>query len=151
MLPPAARARSLPPRTELAATFPAGARLYVRPLGLLHGEAAAAMIAEGKARPLAGGPLAFPACELILRTQAKTRRVISSLPEIERWPGGGALLQERLDLLSRPRPEAMARPRLMGIINVTPDSFSDAGESLDPEAAVTLALGHARAGAAILD
>jgi len=141
----------LPLRTDLPEAFPPGARLYVRPLGLLHGEAPAAMIAAGKARPLAGGPLAFPACELIFRTEAKTRRVIASLPEIERWPGGGALLQERLDLLSRPRPEDMARPRLMGIVNVTPDSFSDAGESLDPEAALALALEHARAGAAILD
>jgi dihydropteroate synthase len=141
----------LPLQTELPETFPAGTRLYVRPLGLLHGEVAAAMIAAGKARPLAGGPLAFPVCELILRTEAETRRVIASLPEIEGWRGGGAVLQERLDLLSRPRPDAMARPRLMGIVNVTPDSFSDAGESLDPEAALTMALAHAQAGAAILD
>ncbi|HEX4572882.1 MAG TPA: dihydropteroate synthase [Dongiaceae bacterium] len=141
----------MPLQTELPETLPAGARLYVRPLGLLHGEVAAAMIAAGKARPLAGGPLAFPVCELILRTEAKTRRVIASLPEIEGWRGGGTVLQERLDLLSKSRPDAMARPRLMGIVNVTPDSFSDAGESLDPEAALTLALAHAQAGAAILD
>lgn len=108
------------------------------------------MVAAGQARKLAGGPLAFPACELVLRTGAETRRVIASLPEIEQWKGGGDALRARLDLLSRPRPAA-ARPRLMGIVNATPDSFSDAGESLDPEHAVALALDHAAAGAAILD
>lgn len=141
----------MPPPTDLPDSLPADVRLYVRPLGLLHGEAAAAMAAAGKARLLAGGPLAFAACELVLRTREETRRVISSLPEIEQWRGGGSALQERLDLLSQPRPEAAARPCLMGIVNVTPDSFSDGGESLDPDRAVTLALDHAEAGAAILD
>jgi dihydropteroate synthase len=141
----------LPPPGDLPQSLPADARLYVRPLGLLHGEAAAEMVAAGKARPLAGGPLAFPICELILRRLGKTRRVIASLPEIEGWKGAGAALRDRLDLLSRPRPAGTERPRLMGIVNVTPDSFSDAGESLDPEAAVALALGHAKAGAAIID
>jgi dihydropteroate synthase len=141
----------LPPRIDLPDSLPTGARLYVRPLGLLHGETAAAMVAAGKARKLAGGPLAFPLCEVILRTEAQTRRVIASLPEIEQWRGGGDALRERLDLLTRPRPDPAARPRLMGIVNATPDSFSDAGESLDPARAVALALDHAEAGAAILD
>ncbi|MGI3212385.1 dihydropteroate synthase [Roseovarius tibetensis] len=45
----------------------------------------------------------------------------------------------------------LGAPRIMGILNVTPDSFSDGGEHVDP----ARALGHARAmtgaGAAILD
>ena len=32
-----------------------------------------------------------------------------------------------------PRPRA---PRVMGIVNVTPDSFSDGGRYLDPDAAI---------------
>ena len=45
----------------------------------------------------------------------------------------------------------LARPRVMGIVNVTPDSFSDGGRFLDP--AVAIAHGHALIadGAAILD
>ena len=46
----------------------------------------------------------------------------------------------------------LSRPVLMGVINVTPDSFSDGGQFLDPDAAV--AHGHpscARDGAAMLD
>jgi dihydropteroate synthase len=40
---------------------------------------------------------------------------------------------------------------IMGVVNVTPDSFSDGGLYLDPEAAVAHGLGLAMAGAAILD
>jgi dihydropteroate synthase len=41
--------------------------------------------------------------------------------------------------------------RVMGVVNVTPDSFSDGGEYLDPAAAVRHGLELARDGAAILD
>ena len=43
------------------------------------------------------------------------------------------------------------RPLIMGILNVTPDSFSDAGMYLDPEAALDRALELAAEGADILD
>lgn len=42
-------------------------------------------------------------------------------------------------------------PLIMGILNVTPDSFSDGGAYLDPEAAVEHGLDMVRAGAAIVD
>src|SRR2546428_2424854 len=41
--------------------------------------------------------------------------------------------------------------RLMGVVNVTPDSFSDGGRFLDADSAVAHALELARQGAAILD
>ncbi len=41
--------------------------------------------------------------------------------------------------------------RLMGVVNVTPDSFSDGGRYLDPEAAVAHGLQLAQEGAEILD
>ena len=43
------------------------------------------------------------------------------------------------------------RPLLMGVINVTPDSFSDGGEFLSPEAAVDQAFRLAEEGADLLD
>lgn len=43
------------------------------------------------------------------------------------------------------------RPRVMGIVNVTPDSFSDGGKSEDPEAALNRARGLVADGADILD
>src|SRR5688500_17568249 len=43
------------------------------------------------------------------------------------------------------------RPLVMGIVNVTPDSFSDGGEFARPEQAVTHALTLVEQGADILD
>jgi len=43
------------------------------------------------------------------------------------------------------------RPKLMGVVNVTPDSFSDGGLYLDPETAIQHGEELARAGAEILD
>jgi dihydropteroate synthase len=45
----------------------------------------------------------------------------------------------------------LPRRALMGIVNVTPDSFSDGGRFLDADAAIAHARGLAGAGAAILD
>ncbi len=42
-------------------------------------------------------------------------------------------------------------PRVMGVLNVTPDSFSDGGRFVDPAAAVDHAHAMAEAGAAIID
>jgi dihydropteroate synthase len=43
------------------------------------------------------------------------------------------------------------KPKLMGVVNVTPDSFSDGGQYLDPAAAVRHGEELVRDGAAILD
>jgi len=43
------------------------------------------------------------------------------------------------------------RPRIMGVVNVTPDSFSDGGQFLDPAAALARAQALVAAGADILD
>jgi dihydropteroate synthase len=42
-------------------------------------------------------------------------------------------------------------PALMGVVNVTPDSFSDGGRFLDPALAIEEGLRHAAEGAAIVD
>ena len=104
--------------------------------------------------PLAGGPLGFAACEVIRRAAGEPvhRELLSAetLGEVL-----GAAAEERLGQLSRPRPAfaglAMDRPRLMGVINVTPDSFSDGGERFDPGRAVADGLAMLAAGAALLD
>jgi len=46
---------------------------------------------------------------------------------------------------------AKARPLVMGVLNVTPDSFSDGGRYLDPQAAIVHARRLAAEGADILD
>ncbi len=45
----------------------------------------------------------------------------------------------------------LSRPRVMGVLNVTPDSFSDGGRHLEPAAAVARALAMVEDGAAIID
>ncbi|WP_019644594.1 dihydropteroate synthase [Novispirillum itersonii] len=45
----------------------------------------------------------------------------------------------------------MARPHVMGIVNVTPDSFSDGGDHFDPGTAVQRGLEMLAAGATVLD
>lgn len=46
---------------------------------------------------------------------------------------------------------SLTRPRIMGVLNVTPDSFSDGGEHLDADAAVARALEMLDEGADIID
>ncbi len=55
---------------------------------------------------------------------------------------GGTMLERLL---------AKARPLVMGVLNVTPDSFSDGGRYLDPQAAIVHARRLAAEGADILD
>jgi dihydropteroate synthase len=55
----------------------------------------------------------------------------------------GDLTPDLRDLLSRPRPDLLGlgldRPRVMGILNVTPDSFSDGGDHADSRSALARA------------
>lgn len=46
---------------------------------------------------------------------------------------------------------SLARPRIMGVLNVTPDSFSDGGENLDAAAAIARGLAMLDEGADIID
>ena len=49
------------------------------------------------------------------------------------------------------RRSQVSRPMIRGVLNITPDSFSDGGESLDPEVAVQQAKKLFDAGADIID
>ncbi len=53
--------------------------------------------------------------------------------------------------MSSPIDERFPRPSVMGVVNVTPDSFSDGGVNLDPETAIAAARLMAGEGAAIVD
>ena len=53
--------------------------------------------------------------------------------------------------VSRSLHDRYPAPSLMGVVNVTPDSFSDAGRFLDPAPAIEEGLRHAADGAAIVD
>lgn len=123
---------------------------YLIPTGLLTGAAAGRAIAAGMAMPLAGGPVAFCSGEMAVRdTSGKGRRQALSLAEIERH--FGALLAGFLAPRSRWAGLDLRTPRIMGIVNVTPDSFSDGGDYEAADAAIARGLALAAAGADILD
>lgn len=60
-------------------------------------------------------------------------------------------MQAPLKLVCRDTVLDLAEPVVMGILNVTPDSFSDGGRHADIDAAVEWALAMAAEGAAIID
>ncbi|MEE9139585.1 MAG: dihydropteroate synthase [Alphaproteobacteria bacterium] len=150
----------------LAASFAdTSAKLYLRPLALVSGEAAEAAIAAGEARRLAGGRLAFTICEVTFRDGGRAESVLAAVADLLDWVPSrddetAARVRDRLEAIAAPRPPfaglpldcAPGRgPLVMGIVNVTPDSFSDGGQWLDPEAAVDHGKGLLEAGADIVD
>jgi dihydropteroate synthase len=68
---------------------------------------------------------------------------------------GSAALSSLLDGLMMPRPHwagfDLARPLIMGVVNVTPDSFSDGGDFETAEAAIAQGIRLAEQGADIVD
>ena len=135
--------------------------VWLRPLGLLADIAAQAAIRDGTALPLAGGPLAFAMVEALGRSS--TGGIVAAIgdtADILRWAEArGGELQARVEtLLDRVSARRAAwaglpldRPLVMGIVNVTPDSFSDGGDFADPQAATAQGRAMLAAGVDILD
>jgi dihydropteroate synthase len=99
------------------------------------------------------GDLQFTAAELIERDGADVRRRQVGASVLKSTAGAGQ--QSLLERLREPRPAlagiALDRARLMGVVNVTPDSFSDGGRYSGTDAAIAHALQLEAAGADILD
>lgn len=95
------------------------------------------------ALPLAGGRLWFTEAVALGRGRKPEVIPAKAVPEavLERLTGARAPIAGM----------AMDRVTLMGILNVTPDSFSDGGRFLDPEAAVAQARHMAAEGAGLID
>ena len=91
---------------------------------------------------------------VIMGSVGQLRRATESL---RKQPWGLPKLAEHLDkILSESRPREFAgilleAPVIMGILNVTPDSFSDGGNFADTDAAVERAYQMAEQGAAVID
>ncbi|MEJ6389060.1 dihydropteroate synthase [Gymnodinialimonas ulvae] len=112
-------------------------RCYVRPIPSID------PARPPDALPLAGGWAWFDRVEILRRGAA---------PEIKPLPD---VPVDDLARLSAPRapfgPLAMDRPRLMGILNTTPDSFSDGNRFMQIDAAVQHAHAMRAAGADLID
>ncbi len=123
---------------------------YLIPRGLISGPAAARAVEAGFALPLAGGPLAFATVEAVERAdgQEGRRRPLD-------LASARTFAPQRLDRLVASRaPWAgfdLKRPLIMGVLNVTPDSFSDGGDFADAATAIDHGRAMLAAGADIID
>lgn len=133
--------------------------LRLRPAAIVGGSVAKQAVDRGKARPLAGSALAFGSVELLARTAEGIVTCVAALPvllgALKGEPECHGAVEAALRRLSSPRTAwagfKFHRPLIMGILNVTPDSFSDGGRFFEP----ALAVAHGRAllenGADIID
>jgi dihydropteroate synthase len=108
---------------------------------------------DGKVARLAGGLSWFAAVERIGADGAELLPVAGiedRLSEAERaiW---ARLTTPRPPLTLGARTIRLDQPQVAGIVNVTPDSFSDGGELADAEAAIAAGHAMAAAGAALID
>ena len=131
--------------------------IYIRPVGIFEASRGAERDEVWGGLPLAGGPLSFSAIEVIERKGSGARRRVIGLGDVfERdWGRHTLAASDLLEAMRAPRARlaglALDRPRIMGIINVTPDSFSDGGSFATAQTAVDHALRLAEEGADILD
>lgn len=127
-------------------------RIYLRPTGFLD----APFGHDGKVARLAGGLNWFAAVELIgdggeeLVSVAELEARLPELDEAARaaWAN---IIAPRAALSLGQRTVRLDQPQVVGILNATPDSFSDGGQFADAEDAIQAGHDMAAAGAAIVD
>lgn len=136
--------RALPKR-------PHETRTWVRPVNLLRDTDPAAVTAL----PLAGGWIRFHEIDVVMQ-DSQSVSVWRTTPDAYLAASADRLVAEAyLDRLTAKRPDfaglAMHQPHLMGIVNATPDSFSDGGDHFTAEIALSAAQQMAADGASLLD
>jgi dihydropteroate synthase len=124
------------------------AKTYYRPLALCYGPDAENLVAQRRAGLLGGNTsIAFSAVERIFRDGNTVAREIVPYTDVKHLTSVQQIELSRGVLAGL----SMNSPKIMGIVNVTPDSFSDGGENVTPEAGGEHGLRLAREGAHMLD
>lgn len=145
-------------------------KTYHRPAGLVYGLDARHVIGQGRGASLGGlSAVAYTLVEVIERDGGTIRRRFESYAsrQLEHFPpprgeglrvGGGRHSDSRTPTPTPPHKgegnrddEGNHRPLIMGIVNVTPDSFSDGGRNAQAETAIANGLQMAKDGADLLD
>lgn len=134
--------------------------IYLRPTGYIDSP----QRHEGASARLAGTMLWFSQIEVIDRTGSATVRQLTDLRQWDEFVAGLApekqarceqlyarITGARSALQMGQRTIRLDQPQVMGIINMTPDSFSDGGKNSDIEIAADAAFAMTSAGAAIID
>jgi dihydropteroate synthase len=127
-------------------------KIYLLPTGFVD----APFGHDGKVARLAGGLNWFAAVEIIRDDGAElvsVEQLEARLPELgdDARTAWTHLTSPRAPLSLGQRTVRLDQPQVVGILNVTPDSFSDGGRFTDAEAAIQAGHDMAAAGAAIVD
>jgi dihydropteroate synthase len=123
-------------------------KTYLRPLGLCYGADAARAVASGRAGRLGGSAfISFSAAEVVTRDGSLVTRELAAFGDVAK--------DAMLARIETSRPALcgikLNGPKLMGIVNVTPDSFSDGGQTAETDTAIAHGMRLAAEGAHILD
>jgi len=127
-------------------------RLYLRPTGFVD----APFGHDGKVARLAGGLNWFSAVEIVSDAGAELVSVdsfearLADLGDAARM-AWAHITSPRAELSLGERIVRLDQPQVVGILNMTPDSFSDGGQFPDTEAAIQAGHDMAATGAAIVD
>ena len=134
--------------------------VYLRPTGFIESP----QQHEGSSARLAGGMLWFTQVEVIDKTGAAPIRKLVDMRGWDAFVVGlsadkqarcnllySRMISSRSHLTMRERTIRLDQPQVMGIMNMTPDSFSNDGKNADIEAAAAAAIAMSSAGAAIID
>ncbi len=144
---------------EFNLNYAEGDKIYLVPLGVCFGGLSGLR--------LGGSALRFTAVQVVIRRDGiRIFDQTLSYNQMDAFRDSvegeiAAALDTALERLSRPRPPltlpnretplAFTRPLVMGVLNVTPDSFSDGGDFVDVDKAVQHARAMRAAGADIID
>lgn len=123
-------------------------RLLLEPLALHPGAEGRSLAEAGAALPVLGGRFA---CSLFAAVAIDDAAFGRRLPRPPAAVRDDPALVKPLAALQAARPAPFDRPRIMGILNVTPDSFSDGGRHATADAAVEAGQALVAAGADIVD
>ncbi|MCP4327779.1 MAG: dihydropteroate synthase [Alphaproteobacteria bacterium] len=126
-------------------------RIYLEPIGLVDPS-----VTGLAGEPFLGGPRRFIACRQFRRGEdGAVVESVFPISDIAAAEEADRDLRPLLDRLVAVRPPfadvPLDRPVLMGVLNVTPDSFSDGGDNWDFERAIEAGLAMVEAGAGIID
>ncbi len=126
--------------------------LYIRPAAMVYGPDARAAVGQGAGLPLAGNPDIAWTLAMVSEDRGgswRARKVqalkASQDAAVSGWVGRLSASRGGVAGLD------MAEPQVMGIVNTTPDSFSDGGVNAEADTAIANARGMAAEGATLLD
>ena len=103
--------------------------------------------------------MGFSHVDIVQRgTQAQPASIFAKRVSVAQWLDEASDQQEatqKLEALTSPRPDfaslSLSEPQIMGIVNATPDSFSDGGVNFAPQDGIANGQAMAQDGATILD